>query len=81
VSGPREFDLLMPFDTDEREFTRGFQMGMVWALSEPAPTTSVMVYAVNAELLVRMKERGCRFACREANDDWLEIEFDVGVWE
>jgi hypothetical protein len=78
--GSHDFALMLPFDTDDPEFTRGFQAGIVLALSEPEPTTELLVYATNAEMLARMMERGCKFSVREISDEWLSVEFAVDLW-
>lgn len=69
------FQLVVPFDTDSTEFTRGVEVGIVWQRlqSEPLPITAV-VHASNAEMTLRLAE--AVGACARADDlgaDWLAV--------
>lgn len=54
---PAEHALLLPFDTDEPEFARGFEAGRLWAkLREDDEEVEAIVHTTNAEMLLRMGE-------------------------
>lgn len=69
-----DWELGLAFDTDGREFVRGFQMGLVygrfWQRDE---MLAAIVYAENAEMLVRMQERGAPIEVLDNGADWLVV--------
>lgn len=68
------FALSLPFDSDEREFVRGFQCGAIWGRVRPCPT--ILVYAENAEMLARIRERyPDAFEVADNGDDWIAVTF------
>jgi hypothetical protein len=72
------FGLVLPFDTDDSEFARGFEAGRAWhALSESAgPIPSMVVHGTNAEMLMRMAEaQGRSVRSRDLDETWIEVEF------
>jgi hypothetical protein len=69
---------LLPFDTDDPEFARGFEAGRIWTILHGAPEEEVeeIVHAANAEMALRMADRlGRRAQSTELGDDWLAILF------
>ncbi len=71
-----EFALVLPFDSDDPEFTRGVQVGMVYALTLPPeerPVT-VLVGEDTAEMLVRLMEAGHRFTVADNGPGWLAVQ-------
>ena len=50
--------LLLPFDTDDAEFVRGFEAGRIWAVlaQDETADVAVTVHACNSELVMRMAE-------------------------
>jgi|GEM_PF-667005 len=70
--------LLLAFDTDDREFVRGFEVGRIWALLRLAPDEPVEEYAhaTNAEMILRLGEAtGRQVESDELGGDWLFIRF------
>jgi hypothetical protein len=72
--------LLLPFDTDDPQFVRGFEAGRLWALLRASPEESVEEYAhaSNAEMILRLGEAtGREVASDELGNDWLFIRFEA----
>jgi diphthamide synthase (EF-2-diphthine--ammonia ligase) len=68
--------LVLPFDSDEAEFRRGVEVGMLWTMvreREPAPA-AMMIHSDNAEMVIRIAE-ACElpFTAAPASEDWLYI--------
>ncbi len=56
--------LALPFDTDEPEFRRGVEIGMLWAMTgERVPGIA--------------EARGLPFAAEPAGDDWLAVTIGI----
>jgi hypothetical protein len=70
-------ELLLPFDTDDPAFARGFEMGRLWALLQEQPDElEQLVHASNTEMVLRMAEATGRDAVGEPVDDvWTEVRF------
>ena len=69
-----DFEIILPFDSDDLEFVRGFALGMVWArTSEDPPHSPVLLYASCIEMLMRMREAGGEFDIEIVDDDWLIV--------
>ena len=69
---------LLPFDSDDSEFARGFEAGRIWALLRAEPEAEVQEYAhaSNAEMLLRMAEAlGRGVQSSELDGDWIEVTF------
>ena len=70
---------LLAFDTEEREFARGFEIGRLWALlrmSPPEDEITEYAHGKNAEMLLRMGEAtGRRVTSEELGDEWLLATF------
>jgi hypothetical protein len=75
--------LLLPFDTDDPEFARGFEAGRIWALlqHDPDQPHEVVVHAANAEMAIRMGEAtGRRVQGRESADcHWITLDFEAAA--
>jgi hypothetical protein len=70
--------LLLPFDTDNEDFTRGFEAGHVWTRLRDSgfEQTTFTVHAENAEMMLRIAEAlGVTVQSEELGDGWLEVEF------
>ena len=67
--------LLLPFDTAEPEFARGFEMGRLWALCRETDDELVeTVHAANAEMVMRIAEASGRsFASVDLDDTFVEV--------
>lgn len=69
-----EYGLVLPFDTDEREFTRGFEAGQLWERLERDGHAGQLVHAENAEMVMRMAEaKGLEFSGHDAGEGWLQV--------
>lgn len=68
------YGLVLPFDSDDPEFTRGFEAGIIWERTEEGPYSG-LIHAENAEMVMRIAEaRGMSFAAQDAGDDeWLNV--------
>jgi hypothetical protein len=69
---------LLPFDTDSKEFVRGFELGRIWALLRSSPEEPVEEYAhaSSAEMLMRIGEAtGRDVHSEEMGDGWLLASF------
>jgi hypothetical protein len=87
------FNLLMPFDSDHAEFTRGFEAGRVYDLvgnllatdanpDEWADFMPLTVHASNAEMMLRIAEsHECHVYSEDVEDDsnWLHVTFSSEV--
>lgn len=80
------YGLLLPFDSDDPEFTRGFEVGHVYTVCKLAdePVT-VTMHATNAEMAMRIGEAtGRKVHSRELvggssedpSQDWIEVTFE-----
>lgn len=80
--------LMLQFDTDDPEFARGVQVGMVWQLLHGGVHEFEMpMYITNAEMIFRMAEAaGYTFTAKYENEeedsgdaDWMLVTFtDTG---
>lgn len=70
--------LLLAFDTNDPCFTRGFEMGRIWALLRAFPDEAVSEYAhaANGEMLLRMAEAtGREIRSEELGGEWMVAFF------
>lgn len=73
------FGCILPFDTDDPEFARGFEAGRLWSLLSERRDDPVeeMAHASNAEMFLRIGEAlGRPVRSEELDDRWLAIFFD-----
>lgn len=70
-----EWGLLLAFDSDDPEFTRGFEAGRLWEMvKDPDTEWPQLVHAVNAEMVMRMCEsEGREFRAGLVDDEWVEV--------
>ena len=67
-------ELLLPFDTDSQESTRGVEVGILWERAEPGHVR--IIHASNAEMALRIAEaKGLSVQSRDIDPDWLEVTF------
>jgi hypothetical protein len=72
--------LVLAFDTDEPEFTRGFEAGQLWERLERDGMAAQLVHAGNAEMVMRMAEaKGLKFCANDAGDGWLGVFMGSGT--
>lgn len=73
--GEHRWGLVLAFDSDDPEFTRGFEAGRIWQATEEARPWSGLVSAGNAEMVMRIAEsRGMTFRGEYLGNDWYEVE-------
>ena len=67
---------VLPFDTDDPSFARGFAAGRVWGLLKLRNDAFVPeIHASNAEMVLRMADAAERTVTAEiVNDDWMRLE-------
>lgn len=74
--------LLMPFDTDDPEFTRGFEAGQLWARLEterlrPEGLFTVLIHANNGEMAQRCATaHGFTLRMFPLDATWTEAQFE-----
>lgn len=69
-----ELKLVCPFDTDDPEFVRGFEMGMLWERMKRDQPFDMMVHATNAEMVMRLADAAGRpFSGEEIGEDWVAV--------
>jgi hypothetical protein len=73
-NGEVEYSLVLAFDTDDPEFTRGFEAGQIWERLERDGYTSQLVSAGNAEMVMRMADKhGLKFTAEDVGYEWLQV--------
>lgn len=77
MSDPAGHACLLPFDTDDAEFARGFEAGRLWALLRSDEDEIVeCIHASNAEMVMRLAEATERsVVATELGHDWLKATF------
>lgn len=66
--------LALPFDSDEPEFRRGVEVGMLWAHLDHMGCAEATVHADCAEMVLRIAEaKGLRFSADAIDDNWLRV--------
>jgi hypothetical protein len=79
-AGPeRFFRPILPFDSDSPEFTRGFEIGRLWAKLREHPNEPIeeWLHASNAEMVLRVAEAtGRTVMSKETGDNWLKVSFE-----
>lgn len=74
--GP-EYRLLLPFDTDDPEFRRGVEVGMMWAHLSATDRRDFTIHADNVEMAIRLAESlGFQHRSEDLNDDWVVVTYD-----
>lgn len=72
------FEPILPFDSDDESFIRGFEAGRIWVLMEenPSKLTGMIFRAVNAEMVMRMIEtRELKLKAVFTDDElWMRFE-------
>lgn len=69
-----EMSLVLPFDTDDPEFTRGFEAGQLWERIERDGVADQLIHAENAEMVMRIAEvKGLTFRAEDVGDGWLTV--------
>ena len=69
-------ELICPFDSDEPEFARGVEVGILWERLKSGEPCSAMVHAGNVEMIMRIAETfGMGFCAEDLSDEWIRVEF------
>lgn len=72
------FSLILPFDTDNHDFVRGFEAGRIWTLMEENPDKlpGLIFHANNSEMIMRMIEvRELPLKAQFTDDEqWMRLE-------
>jgi hypothetical protein len=69
-----DYGLALPFDSDEPEFRRGVEIGMLWAGLVRDGYAEASVHADCAEMIIRIAEAtGLPFTADPVGDDWLHV--------
>jgi hypothetical protein len=69
-----EYELLLPFDTDNAEFARGVEVGILWQRLETEPSVTTAIKDKNAEMVMRIAEaRGLTFRAEPLAEGWLTV--------
>lgn len=72
--------LVLAFDTDNPEFTRGFEAGMLWGRMIHEHEIDQTVHAANTEMVIRMAEvYGWTFTGEVVDEDWLRVSLRSGA--
>ena len=82
-SDGERYGLVLPFDTDQPEFRRGFEVGNVWAhLHLEHGDREFMVHADNVEMLMRIGESlAISFAADIPCDGWVVVRYGAAAQE
>ena len=63
------------FDTDDPEFARGFEIGVLWERLTSLGSCHMAISASNAEMVMRVaKATGCDFVGQDLGDDRISVE-------
>lgn len=71
-----EFGLVLAFDSDDPEFNRGFEAGMLWMSLGDKKVTKINqhIQAKNAEMVIRMCDKqGWTYKADDLGNEWLYI--------
>jgi hypothetical protein len=69
-----EYGLILPFDSDEPEFVRGFEAGRLYEQLHGDEPFSQTIHASNAEMAMRMCEAvGRDFSADQVDHNWIEL--------
>lgn len=72
------YNLVLQFDTNSKEFTRGVEIGLLWAelfISNPQ-TFEATLHLSNCEMLLRVAESlNYSVSVKEICEVWLKAEF------
>ena len=73
------YGMVLPFDTDDEEFCRGVEMGIVWAELKHRDAWDrfdATVHGNNAEMMVRIAEATNRpLTTHDTDPEWFSVTF------
>ena len=68
-------DAVLQFDSDDPEFQRGFEIGILWERLSTDGACHMAVSASNTEMVLRVAQAfDCVFSGQELADDQISIE-------
>jgi len=71
-----QMDLICPFDSDDPEFVRGFEIGALWERLKNGPPCQATIHATNAEMVIRLAAAAdMGFSAEDLGGDWVHVEF------
>lgn len=78
MSDSDSYSLVLPFDSDNPEFTRGFEIGRIYGqLDTRPPTLNGTIHATNAEMLIRVAEQaGYTYRGEPLGPDFLAVALE-----
>ncbi len=73
-----EFVLTLEFDTDDPNFVRGFEAGIIWSFCVSNGNYHGLMHAANTEMVMRIAESlHLPFkATPTASEEWLHVDID-----
>jgi hypothetical protein len=79
--GSRSYGLLLAFDSDDPEFARGVEIGILFErLERDGCLDHQTVTAANAEMVIRLAEaKGLPFRADALGDGWLSVSIGEGA--
>ncbi len=78
MSEGASFGLVLPFDTDDTEFVRGFEAGRLWEQLKSCDEVHQTIHATNAEMAIRMCEEMDReFSAEVLDETWVELRVET----
>jgi hypothetical protein len=72
--GDATHGLILAFDSDDPEFTRGFEAGQLWERLERDGYAGQLIHAENAEMVMRMADaKGLAFRAEDLGHGWMRV--------
>jgi hypothetical protein len=69
-----EYGLILAFDSDDAEFTRGFEAGQLWERLERDGFAAQLIHAENTEMVMRMAEsKSLAFRAIDVGNGWMQV--------
>ncbi len=73
----QDYKLLLGFDTDDKEFCRGFEAGRIWEMLKTGEPFEQTIHATNSEMAIRMCEAtGRQFSAEPFDDTWIDLRVE-----
>ena len=68
------YSLLLPFDTDDPQFRRGVEIGVLWANLQHSGHAKETVHWDTAGMVMRIAdEKGLRFSAVPVDESWVTV--------
>ncbi len=78
MSEDASFGLVLPFDTDDTEFVRGFEAGRLWEQLKTGESVEQTIHASNSEMAMRIcEETGREFSAEVLDETWIELRVEA----